>query len=618
MQTAAERVREYAARLNIARVVQVDDYYAEEEPSVDDLLAGLEAALMAGDAVPSVGVLGGIDFSVMPDLWRDSVVRSWEDADAAGRAEVWAALGRPTSGVPADDARADRESARALRALFGENVDFLPLSLGEWRTRRDSLVAERDRTLFFFDRHFEREKQPRDTGIRVIEELAAQVPELMLGLLTHTATTDDPEQLWHELHTAGMAVPERLVVVAKQSLFDGDIEAFCRGLRQTAQARELATLRDACVSALVAAVQQAEQELRRQPVGDIDQAVIRSSINEGAAEVDTALRLFSTRVRIEARRALANDAAVWSAIERLRSEYNSKEQPRVKPLAWRLQRPELYESAEHLNGSLVAPDLGDVFEYVDASGAKRWFILAVQSCDLAVRTKTGRRKLDGADGVGGFGTLLEIVQQGPKAVVRRSDRPAADPKGNSKKGAASGPSNADVKRGASDGLRQGMAAAEQWWELPLFDPEKGLSAWVDLVTPHPVRLCLLDLCAVRQDGVALLHAQEEAVPTRLLPAWQLRFASLRKHWLSMWERLAAADDAARPLILEGYSALCLPTLGWPIVAAPDGRIGLPTLRRTFRVSQPRSGAMLSRMARYASRYAFEHEFQRVEDGIEED
>ena len=68
---------------------------------------------------------------------------------------------------------------------------------------------------------------------------------------------------------------------------------------------------------------------------------------------------------------------------------------------------------------------------------------------------------------------------------------------------------------------------ESWGELPFYDQDTGISAIADFAKVHQALLAVLDLCALREDGVARIDV-EAASPELLIEPWKMRYKRLQK------------------------------------------------------------------------------------------
>lgn len=123
--------------------------------------------------------------------------------------------------------------------------------------------------------------------------------------------------------------------------------------------------------------------------------MFRSSYKEGVHEIDTLIRIHANIFAAELRDRLRGNANVLQDIAKLRDYRATEESAQVGSAAWELQREELYEPANYINGCNTPLEAGDVFQFEapDGSDLGRYVLLA-QPCDLMVRSreKAGQRK----------------------------------------------------------------------------------------------------------------------------------------------------------------------------------------------------------------------------------
>ncbi len=144
--------------------------------------------------------------------------------------------------------------------------------------------------------------------------------------------------------------------------------------------------------------------------------------------------------------------------------------------AWVLQREEMYESGSHINENHLPIEVGDIFERSGTSSQKR-FILLAQPCDLMVR---------------GDGKRHPEIDRVPLAEVVC--------------------------------VEKAPYCSE---ELPYYGSSSKENWYVKLKLVHQIRLCILDLCALNEDGVARIIVGGDA-PSSIRPAWKERYSILSR------------------------------------------------------------------------------------------
>ena len=605
----AETVRQHAERLlssiGISRIVVVDDEYSGDRPEVEELL-GICTALQARQAT-ELPHLDHIDFEADREIWVARVRERWRELGETARQEVLerahsleeegapqdtgdssskdkapplgtaetdvpepGAGDTPDGGVRADSV--DTSAAKSLKEILHglEQCEFMALSLKEWKMRSDELLAGETAatTVFLFDRDFGREQEDAENeGFNLVREV--QVKEVgYCGLISHTIPVGGEQVAWLQLAAEHNLVRDKFVVIAKERLTgeSPDHYSFLRMLRLVALSARCARVKSIAWEVFKASVTEAQAAMERLSVLDFDQIVLASSRREGVWEPDTLFRVFGILMRREARTRLYQDLEIQQAVAEARrisaipeevADALGEEKPSHEAL--RIQRFETYESNETLSRFCFPLELGDIFE----TSAGREYILLTQPCDLMVR-KDGTRNYDKK--YGRTGAFVELV------VVHD-----------------------ETKR-----------TKESWQEVPFYDRHTGASAYADFAKVHQVQLAVLDLCALREDAVAAIEI-DAACPERLIEPWKNRYERLQKFFaaaLKRYEKLRGkqVEDQLKSL------ALPVPSTTIGLAASVSGKTVEYGLKRVMRLRQPWSGVLLSALAQYQARAAFEHPF----------
>ncbi len=471
------------------------------------------------------------------------------------------------------DSGGDARAAIGLQELLADLPDcpLVTLSLGEWKRSQERYLgdsAASQETLFLFDRDFCRENASPDEGLELVRKAQASGVAIC-GLVTHTVTLGGEQEAWDQLARDHDLDRDRFLVIAKQRLsMDGGEEhySFLRMVRLVALSSRVASVKEAAWKIFEDSLTVAQEAMERVSVLDFDQIVLASSRREGVWEPETLFRVFSVFMRREARRRLHEDSNANIPAKILEARKVSSipievetaigaEPPCIEAI--RVQRFELFESCELLNGHALPVDLGDIFE----DGKGRLFILLSQPCDLMVRPN-GRRAYD---------------SRCTRQVTLSELRIDVDPR--------------DVKA--------------SWAEISWYDEVTGAPAYVDFSRSHVVRLAVLDLCVLNTDGTASIDVQSEC-PIRLIEPWQKHYPRLKNLFNSALSRYRELETKS---VTDEQKRLMLPvaSLSAKFKVSVDGNFVKYDVRRVRRLNQPRAGALLTRIAQFSSRAAFEHD-----------
>ena len=488
--SATKAIEAILSALNVQKVVCVDDAY-DDAATIEDVLAG--AAALTTEALRGVFPEIGDAKLDDPDVRAARLRAIWETLDAKKReerAEAVLAAARMVDGQDTDDLG----DASVLHELIPKGK-LLTLSPRQWEERKELLLREApaQRTLFLFDQVMS-EGGDREAGIKIIASLLASNDSgaLICGLLTHTVTPESQPQEWQNLSRTHNIKRDRFVVVPKQWLRKDPV-VFAQILKLVALSPDFAVMKDMTRKIMTDAAKAAATKVDDIDIHEFDHIVFRVSAEEGLWEPDMLFRLHAMFHRAESRRLAHQDGELEKTAARLRSVSHipTDGSSYPAPNTWAIQRQELYESAEYLNGNHLPVELGDVFTKTDAE-SKKVFILLAQPCDLMVRG-TGRRHPE-LDHV----ALVEIAQ------------------------------GEDAKGYAEEVAYFGLTPGEQRW-------------FCRVKQVHYVPACMLDLCVFQSDGRAAILLDGPA-PGAARPAWQQRFAMLQK----VYRRLAKKLDLLSP------------------------------------------------------------------------
>ena len=572
------------ATIGVSRIVMVDDEYAAK---VEELLGICEELGSAGAA--ELPHLDCIDPKDPNDLRNDNIRRIWISLDKMERRRMvaearqsYASLTPTEMESESGEAQAagDDRAASSLEDILkglGE-LDFVPLSLGEWEEQADNYLADEKagETLLLFDRDFRGEQTGTDNeGLKQIQK--AQSANIgYCGLVTHTVALQEEYKAWLRLSAEHSLIRDKFVVIAKDRLKSDppDYHGFLAMLRLAALSGRYGHVKSEAWSIFNSSVEDAESAMDRLSVLDFDRMVFTSSREESVWEPDTLLRVFGILMRREAISRLNTNEEFLRAVETARRVSDAParvtkalEEDGDSVEALKLQRFEIYESGDDLNQFRTPIGLGDIFQ-IGSDG--KFCMLLAQPCDLVVR-EDGKRNHETSK-LRRMATVAELV------------------------------------RGKN-------AKRESWGQLPCYEEETGKHAFVNFGKVHQLPLVVLDLCAVNKDGSAAMDANAEA-PDGLIGPWIQRHKRLRRIFRKALEMHAGLTDKA---FNDETAALVLPGSSITLDVLPE--VSAMTLRykvkRTIRLRQPWSGALLTEFAQYQARAAFEHAFGHRDEALAE-
>ncbi len=511
-----DHVRRLLDCIKVEHVVSVDDRHAPQQEVVLTLARELDGPARAELLKLSERAEAFEEF----DIFRDELEALWDTYAPDRHTEIVQEVQRLSrQSDKADDTRA---LTKLSSLVPGDR--FETVSLHQWDKRRDELIKSGQRALVLFDRDFSGEGGGAREGDKLLLELqsASEGKDVWTGLLTHTATPQEEHATYRELTET--ADPHRTVVISKARLESGE---FPKHLRLTL----LAPLMHKLVSILgdkIEAIQgEAIEEVKAALPAELESMVFGASQAEGVWEPETLLLLFGLVQRDKAREEIWQDDDVHEVTALIRclnavkvglpvadsdthknagaasddppkgkgrpsEPTGSKEaddataedeaevatDPNSAPRFY--QRLQIYEKIDVVNGLHMPVECGDVFDNREESAKRRktWIVIA-QPCDLALR----------ADGKRGDFPITHVV------VCPVERQPTKGPHANH-------------------------------FQLPHFD-ELGRPYVAKLNQARYQRVCLLDFCVFRPDGVGVLDV-EDTTPERILEGWSTRHALLQQ------------------------------------------------------------------------------------------
>jgi hypothetical protein len=299
-------------------------------------------------------------------------------------------------------------------------------------------------------------------------------------------------------------------------------------------------------------VTEAESNLRKVNIYDMEEIVFQSSLKEGVWEPETLVRVFNLFIRLEARRRIFCDSDLHVLSSRIRrvSEVQTASAKQPAHKIWPIQHSESFDNSEIVTLRLLLA-IGDIFER-----GKNKYILIFPPCDLAVRSN-GEREGSVREAI-----LAEIVTH--------------------------------ERKNAS-------------WELKHFTRDK---RWfVDFKRTHSVKLAVLDLCVYNKDGTGQILLTGNPIEG-MLPSWQKRYSllqSLFRNVVTVYDRINPSaqqrEDVVRAVFKCSNEDVFVPTFD-----REAQRLSY-NFKRSSRLTQPRSHFLLQRYADFLTREALEQDLE---------
>jgi hypothetical protein len=475
-----------------------------------------------------------------------------------------------------------RETAEKLSKVFGERLNVL--SFERWVKDHQSIVDsanDNERILLLLDEKNDEEQHVGIDGEGILTQLwrthSDRLAFIDTIVITSNCTRDNEfQEAQNLLESVRENVPDdvkphvsRAFVLSKERLTREPLDAeFVIHLDRLAATQLRGELAEMTATILKQAVDESIKWLEQIPLSEFQGSIFISSQNEGAAEIETLLRLAQLRQRIQIEETLLRDGALIAkvrdlrrfSLEHLDTPYRVAAQHALRDL----REQEFARPGPQLNSFLPAISCGDVFRIVDAKG-ERHAVLLANPCDLMLRL-SGKRKLS-------RGWLVEVIK-GPLEQVERHI----------------------VEK-------ESGAGAPLVYVLKTGDQADAVTYLFRNSTVDAIDLTVLDLCWTNTSGqAALLPDQLPAAYDFVLPAQKARMKILLQ-----------ASPGCFPLV-EVLGSILQPTVT-PV--APYQVDGVDVneqpsynVERVWRLAPEFAAAILSSLAQSISRPAFGHDYLR--------
>jgi hypothetical protein len=569
-----EKAREGLQKLfeveEIRQVVCVDDQYREyPDDAVDNIIAYFTSL---GDKTLKSNTAGISDFKDIiwdDNIWREQLKEIWDDADVDKRKilskKIIEKFPKIADDFPELNDGDDAVYADKLKNILGPltNVEFKEISFSKWENTKDEYLIDKvaKKTLFLFDRNFEKEERRKDEGLFIIRNLQEKNKQVVCGLLSHTFQPQEEYKEWIRLSEQNDIDKDRFILISKERLNEDHI-GFAGSIRRTLMNKYCKKVISEIPEIITRAFDEAKKEIDKLEVYDFEDIVFRSSLVEGVWELDTLFRLYNLYQKQNAREQALNKESVRENVERIRS-ISSIDLGNIenrKSELWKIQRRELYEDGEYINGLYMPIELGDIFQKTEGGDI---YILITQPCNLMVRKGV---RPNNAHEV----TVAKIVKNQPRN-------------------------------------------PESFYKLLYFDRDSRDSHFVDFRKTFTVQLCILDLCVFNKDGLSRMSVSDTC-PDSVIPSWKLRFEKLKRKVEKIVgtykkKEMGCKDKQLLDILLPRSSHGGNGIFKANIELQKENEAISYTCRRIGRLCLPRAGEMLTKYAQYISRSAFEHDFE---------
>jgi len=471
--------------------------------------------------------------------------------------------------------REPEEEAQDAHEVFSSEIESLTgnrlrvISPSEWEKKGQAImdaafeasglgaIPGMPNTLVLFDIDLHEAGLGADAGKELAVGLVKRLSPkpVLCGIISGTIPSREERKEW----VSGIDMPpDGMIFISKRDL-GGDPLEFVAELRRVLLSPFAIKFRDISLGVLEGAHRFAAARVKEVNVPDLVYSVIDLSHEEGVTEIDTLRRIYDSYFREEVRRlaALAADLATIVGQLRAISHIAPGAKLKTKGATWEHQRREMYDSIVEVNRLCLPVEVGDVFQFELSDDRREPYVLVTQPCDTIVRS-AGKRTLTHA-------TLAHLMDTRPHNSMH---------------------------------------------ELRWFGAD-GKAAYVDFTVTISVPFDVLDLCALRGDGVAKFSTDDET-PHGIMTGWKKR----REYLKQAVEKDVDFTRGAFGTAAGGAAQFTIPvepSHPSPLrtTVAMSGHKAIHyNCKRTDRILMPYAGAILGEFANYISHDVFEVDLAR--------
>lgn len=560
LKAARKQARELLALMEIDSVVVVDD-----EARLD---ASLYLAAFVHDRERAHGLPDDYDWDAMDDpQWREQIRLWFESLDKDQQGKEY---NRALSHIQRYGDVAAPIDLAFLRQLL-EDIQLHLLQPEEWEAQREDLTGgdKAERVLVLFDRNLGEGRA--EEGITLLANYLQGTAEARAAVLTTEVEPDEEVTRLAEFTASCPEVRDRTLLASKGRLTLEKSASFLNLLRLTANLPALHGLRDGFLAQADSYHDAGRKTLEAIPVQVLEDVVFRSSLSEGAWEIDTLSRVLALLTQDAARKAMPENAPAPDMLARVRKLAGAcvvTHEPSLER-ARTIMAGERWTPIEYVNALGLPLANGDVFRF-----ANRLWILMCQPCDLIVRNKEGARKARNSV------TLLPLE-------LRK---------------------HAKSRDESEDGMNR-----RRYHDLPFgFADVEGRNLLMNFAPWLDVRVEVLDLCAFNSKGIAEYDRNANGSrPEPLTPGLKKLRAGLdakAEDTLAIVRRLRRLKNPeellARVLAVEPSGVLA------PDVPGTTTTVLRYHCERVARLSAPYADAALTALSAERAREAHEHDLDR--------
>lgn len=481
---------------------------------------------------------------------------------------------------------AGKTQAKLKEIFQDEQITFSAFSFAEWQERGEQVLAAatpNSRVLLLVDERNDLETEIALDGHRLLANVLARDDKAQNVDAVVVTSNCVPETELDESHVVYEAIAallkergvdpsfKKIFVLSKDRLEQADLQgSFVFHLNRIEASRLSIALADATKEVLGKAVADSLDWLKQVPLMEFHNSIFVTARNEGAAEIDTLVRLAAIRQRVALEKLLREDKRVQEYIEAMR-KFDSAgfggSLPSASNSALReLREQEFERPSDHINLLRAPLACGDVFEIKMGVGDRRVDVMAmllVNPCDLMLRNE-GTRKL----------TTGLLVQ------VRKVENAEAD-----------------------EIMQQEKATSPLLYRL---GTGKQMQDYAYLFTNSKIEampLAVLDLCWTNERGAA------ELIPSEILASW----GALSPPQQARVDTLISRAGSGNFLRVELWNSDLSPVVSDEPPVQVNGHQAdkkvVYSVKRVWRLAPEFASASLSALSQALARPAFGHDYR---------
>lgn len=306
---------------------------------------------------------------------------------------------------------------RLRKQLHEAEVELRAFSFREWKEAGHELLATasmESRILLLVDEINDVEPEVDLNGQDVLADVYATQQDRLAFIDAIVVTSncepdaelEESQKIYEEvvgiLHARGLEQSfKKVFVLSKERLSDHSlVTSFEWHLNRIEAARLSIDLAEATKQVLESAVGESLDWLKRIPLLEFHHSIFVTATNEGAAEIDTLIRLASIKQRVALEKLLRDNAHVQTLIEEMRkmtrTGLGAASSTFSTPMLKKLREEEFERAGDHINVLRAPLASGDVFKIrltsTTGEESEQFAMLLVNPCDLVIR-QDGKRKL---------------------------------------------------------------------------------------------------------------------------------------------------------------------------------------------------------------------------------